>query len=206
MKGSLGSFHWIWNTEMQSEMQRASCVDIGGYFYLNEPHNDDLILLRRSGQPCNAGSIRTYSMLNDVPAYNTFDAGTISYNSGDNTAQARCGTVLLAARLYTPLVHLLKQHGALSLLDMPRSYRQAKLRLSQIDNFMTKYDAGHVATDRAVGRIRWEVRVSFEAGTSRETVLNGAELHVRWLLQYANPVAVPLSVYWNAITEYRAAA
>lgn len=199
-KASFECYKWMWDDSVIPNAQRRIIVDIGGY--VNVPsHEGDIILAKVIRQPRAAGSLRTYGMLNDLTAMNDFTAGSVKYTA--DTKPGYNSRVLYSGRLYSPLVHVLKQYGALSLLDNPKTYRQLRLRLTQIDNFLLDLGSGRIDTTRMVGRLRFEVRVSVLPEQTMDDTLTGAIEHAKWILQFVKPVAIPVQVYVDAIKDYR---
>lgn len=199
MKAPMSAYKWMWNDAIISQHRRNIIVDIGGY--VNIPSNaNDLILLQVVTQPPR-GSFRTYNMLNDIVGQNDFSVGSLAYNTDEPFTYGN--TFLCSARLYSPLVHVLKHYGASSLLDLPKTYKQARARLAQIDNFVNDYDRNRIDTTHMVGRMRFEVRVAVIPGHTQQQTLDAARIHARWLLQFVRAVPVPLRVYRWSLEDFR---
>jgi hypothetical protein len=96
-------------------------------------------------------------MLNDIVQINNFGVGSILYDSGRSPDYT--DTTVITGRFYSSLVHPLKQWGGQSLTDLPKTHKQARLRLMQIDKFVTDLDSGQIDPRQFTGKLHYEVQV-----------------------------------------------
>lgn len=203
MKGTLWAYNWLWEEETVAQTSRQTYIDLAGYVTV-ESNPTDIILLKITHQPEHYGRFRVYGMCNDIATRNDFAVGSVSFKCANEVE--RSGSVMDSARLYSPLIHTIKHYAALSLLEMPTTFKQIRHRICNIDSFITKLDAGEVDMGRTCGRLRVEVRLSISHGATQADTLQAARQHLRWLLQHVQPVTVPVQQYRRSIAEYRTAA
>ncbi len=80
-------------------------------------------------------------------------------------------------------------------MEMPVTYKQVRRRMSNIDNFLMKLDAGEVDLGRTCDRLRVEVRLTIPPGSTQADTVKSATEFTSWLLDHVQPVAVPVQIY-----------
>ena len=201
MKGDLVWYDWIWDDRVVPHATRRAIVDIAGYVSVMG-HEQDLVVLGVTRDPQH-GRFRCFPMYNDLVEQFTCDMGSVHYRSSDAGRNYYTDQHIESARFYSPIIHVIKQNGAQGITDVPYTYKQARTRLAQIDNFMADVDSGRADRKYAVGRIRWEVRLNVQGVESQQETVQRAKQAAHDLLQCLKVATVPWQTYRGSVAEYR---